>query len=170
MKRVGYLNLLAGLLLSSAVASPTQANDRSVRGLMIPAASCQQQSVAAGFFDTAIWSVANGVTRIACALPINNIELGGTAADNDLSKFRVLFRDGDGPGAAATIYAALYYVNRSGVVGDLCGQLLSAASTTVTSATVPCIVDLTPGVFYGIRIEMVAGPTVGVEFRGIDFP
>src|SRR5262245_48645634 len=97
---------LAATVLASA--STALANDRDLRGTPVPAAACIvndgkafQQPGLQGWF-----SVANNVQlTLRCALPVNNVELSSTSNDNDISKFRVHYRDSNGfdSGTAANV-------------------------------------------------------------------
>src|SRR5262245_54365151 len=92
--------LTAALL---ALAPVAHANDRDLRGTPVPATACivtfgddVPQPEREGWF-----SVENQQVNLRCPLPVNNIELSSTSNDNDISKFRVHYRDGDGFGIGA---------------------------------------------------------------------
>lgn len=173
MKSMNYLHLPAVVFLSIALMPLAQANDRSVRGIMIPVASCQPDWETAGGLILYSWQVSSGqYAHLLCPMPINNIELGGEATDNDMSKFRVHYRDSDGMGTASRITVSFYKTTSSpfSFVG-ICNRTLATTSTTMTSTVVPCAHDLAAGgAFYGFSVEMVTSPGTTVEFMGIDFP
>ena len=69
---------------------------------MIPASSCQviantplEKNPFKGNVD-AIRRFTPGTYRVVCPLPVNNIEMAGRGTDNDISRFRVTYRDTDG--------------------------------------------------------------------------
>lgn len=192
MKSTNYVYLLVGLLLSVTLVSQTQANDRSIRGLMIPASSCQTYVQAsggsncvispeerAGRFTGNAWTAypaEPGICQFVfvCPLPINNIELGGTSTDNDISKFRVHFRK---PTLSNSVIARLIKSQVSGanfVSSSVCGGLLMAATTAPTTTTVSCPHDVAgAGTFYHFEVILVQDPSSlsqVSQFYGIDFP
>lgn len=183
----GCLHLLAGLLLSATLVSPTQASDRSVRGVMIPPSSCQPYPQAGpdciiprgqlrGYLTGNAWTIFPTDCQfvLVCPLPINNIELGGMATDNDISKFRVHFRD---PNPGSQVIARLIKSQVSGgtfISSSVCGGLVSAATTTPTTTTVSCPHDVAgAGTFYHFEVILIGAGTSSIEtpsFYGIDFP
>jgi hypothetical protein len=102
LSRIGCV--IAALLVGSiAQSSPGQANDRSLRALMIPPSSCQVDENTPFEEDPfkspdSIARFTSGTYEIICPLPVNNIEMSGRWNDNDISKFRVNYFDFDGPG------------------------------------------------------------------------
>jgi hypothetical protein len=105
--------IMAALLVGGLThSSPGQANDRSLRALTVPASSCQVDEN--GPFEDDPFKTPDSIGRftpvfyeILCPLPINNIEMSGTGFDNDITSFRVTYRDTDGAGIGGEISVSL---------------------------------------------------------------
>lgn len=173
MRRLHIPALFSGLLLSTLFVTATQANDRSLRAITIPVAGCQPSWDSAGGLIIYSWGVGSGqYAQILCPLPINNIELGTAAVDNDITKFRVHYRDSDGLGTGSRVSVAFYRTTSSPFSFNvICSQNLSTTIGTLTSTTVTCAHDVTGGgAFYGFSVEMITSAGTAAEFMGIDFP
>lgn len=159
------------------------ANDRDPRATPVPASACAEIFHTPGIIP---WSsggwfglYAGGTyVHLRCPLPLNNVDLGGTTDDNDISKFRVHYRDGDGLGTTARVEVDLKrsVVNVGGLPGStvVCAWKSSVDGTgvtTATKATKACPLDLATEAFYffEVRLETSDG-TYPVEFLGITFP
>jgi hypothetical protein len=109
---IALASILAGFLSGHALA-----NDRDLRAITVPAASCVpyiREGEPGTGAPTWVWSFAafelSGVrpgfhyatASLRCPLPIDAIDLSGTTNDNDIDKVRILYRDGDGPGGGLT--------------------------------------------------------------------
>jgi hypothetical protein len=100
--------LLAGLLPPALTAgpAPARANDRDLLGTTVPPPAClvaenygvPYPAPNGGYF--AVYGPERYI-RLTCPLPINNVDLSGKTDDNDMSKARVYYRDGDGYGLQA---------------------------------------------------------------------
>jgi hypothetical protein len=92
--------LLGGAAAMLAPAPTALANDRDLRGTTVPAAACVEL-VSIGL-PTNPWRSmfhvegSGAFLAVRCPLLVNNVELSGTSSDNDMSKFRVHYRDSDG--------------------------------------------------------------------------
>jgi hypothetical protein len=180
--------LLAGLLPAALAAglapAPARANDRDLRGTTVPPPACHvtdnygvpYPAPNGGYF--AVYGPARYI-RLSCPLPINNVDLSGKTDDNDMSKLRVYYRDGDGYSTEATLtlslsrqYVADGRIRYEGVCvwnSDRDGAPTSAATTD----EIPCVHDLGgEGVYwFDLRLETGTAPgQAGVEFMGFDFP
>jgi hypothetical protein len=183
MSRTIYI--VAALLLGGGVfcSSRGEANDRSLRALMIPASSCQvdqNRPFEENPFKRpdAIVRFTPGVYEILCPLPVNNIEMSGTGSDNDISRFRVTYRDTDGRGSGAEV---LVMLNRTVLLSDGSGlrfvPVCRWSSNTDgpdneghTSDVVPCQHDVLSRNFYAFWVILDVTTADEVEFTGIDFP
>jgi hypothetical protein len=176
--------LLAGLLpaLASFTPAPARANDRDLRGTPVPAAACVEVSRSGltgnpwsgSFFGM---EGAGKVLLLRCPLPVNNVELSGNTDDNDLSKFRVHYRDPDGSGNGAIVTVTLVEMGAT-ATGDtvsthLCQWSSNAdgtGATGATRATKACAHDLAADVFYHFNVQLQSGAGLTVQFLGVDFP
>ena len=87
--------------------------------------------------------------KLHCPLPLNNVDLGGTTDDNDISKFRVHYRDTDGFGTLASMAVNLQRfavgaggVAESTVVCSWTSDIDGTGATTAAKATKTCAHDL----------------------------
>lgn len=114
LKCLIFLTAIAALFTFPSAAV---ANDQDVQATTIPASACRPES------DTADASVrmvngafifngnSTGTVRFFCPLPINRLTVSGPSNDNDLSRYRVYYRDTDGTGNAVEITTHLFYRN-----------------------------------------------------------
>jgi hypothetical protein len=175
---VTFSAALAGFAPAAA-----RANDRDPRATPVPASACVEV-----FHPTNItlWSssgwfglyTGGAYATLRCPLPLNNVDLGGTTDDNDISKFRVHYRDGDGFGTTARVEVDLKRaaVNAGGlpegtVVCSWKSNVDGAGATTAAKATKACPHDLAAEAFYFFEVRLETGDgTYPVEFLGITFP
>lgn len=129
-----------------------------------------------GYLTGNAWTISHTDCQfvLVCPLPINNVELGGTTTDNDISKFRVHFRD---PTPGSQVITRLIKSQVSGgtfISSSVCGGLTSAATTTPTTTIVSCPHDVAgAGAFYHFELILMGAGTSSFEtpsFYGIDFP
>ncbi len=163
------------LILSTVIAATAEANDRSMRGLMIPASACQLTGTDSATLNVSLgWFVRNGgFAQIMCPLPINHIELGATSTDNDISKFRIHYIDSDALGTASVVKVEFgRYTSVPIGTTVVCRQELAPATVNATSTIVPCAHDvMSGGMFYAFVVTLKAATTNGYAyFLGIDFP
>jgi hypothetical protein len=179
--------LLAGLLPPALAAgpAPARANDRDLLGTTVPPPAClvaenygvPYPAPNGGYF--AVYGPERYI-RLTCPLPINNVDLSGKTDDNDMSKARVYYRDGDGYGLQAGITLALI---RSEVAnGARLGTIIctwdsnkdGAPTSAPTTDEIPCVHDLSGNGLYYFELRLETGGQAsgqtGVEFIGIDFP
>lgn len=167
--------ILAGTVALIGLTAAASANDRGVRGTMIPASSCQlvSQSDTATLVGNA-W--VNGIfrSRLACPLPLNNIDLGGTSADNDITKFRAHYKGSANDFAGRVLVQLIVsgVSNGSFTSSVVCGGNLTPTTINPTETTVACVHDVaSDGSFYYFVVTMdnlSGGPQA--QFYGIDFP
>jgi hypothetical protein len=115
-----------------------------------------------------------------CALPLNNVDLGGTTNDNDISSFTVLYRDGDGAAPNTFVEVGLYQTMlASGTMQTraICSwnsNTGGTGSTGYASANVPCTHDVAATALYHFEVRLftnrVSFPTIEAAFVGIRFP
>jgi hypothetical protein len=175
--------IVAALLVGGlAYPSPGQANDRSLRAVMIPASSCQvieDTPLEGNPFKEQVDAISRltpGTYRVVCPLPVNNIEMAGRRNDNDISRFRVTYRDTDGLDPAGEV---LVFLQRISLAGDgsltidfLCdwsSNMDGSDEIGYTSDVVPCAHDVSPRSFYVFQV-ILSRTSADVYFIGIDFP
>ncbi|MEG5065958.1 hypothetical protein QUB33_20280 [Microcoleus sp. B3-A4] len=114
LKRLIFLTAIAGLCTFPSAAV---ANDQDVQATTIPASACRPESNTA---DASVRMVngafifngnSTGTVRFFCPLPINRLTVSDSSNDNDLSAYRVYYRDTDGTGNLAEITTRLFYRN-----------------------------------------------------------
>jgi hypothetical protein len=163
---------IATLIGLSAVA---EANDRGVRGTVIPAPECTLIGGSARLSEIPNWTAElGGIAVISCPLPINNIDLGSNSNDNDITKFRVLYRDSDGAANQASLAVSLLkskITNGTLSTSQICNSTLTTTATGFTASTINCPQDVAGGgTFYRFLVVLVGLSTAEAEFAGIDFP
>jgi hypothetical protein len=169
---LGFLALLAATPLGQALA-----NDRDLRATPVSAASCAPRltGTLAGFdpwnFGTYELPPSDPAGQgyremiLICPLPVNHIDLGGTSNDNDISSFRILYRDGDGFGVASDIWVKLFEQTLSGSTSrrrEVCVWHSNADGSGAgtgwyqwTSATKTCPLDLAAGASYWFEMVII---------------
>ena len=94
----------AALVLAATASATAEANDRSVRAVMIPPMACQPSRNSGAELALTSWIARAGASAdLVCPVPFNNIELGTTSSDNDMTSFRIHYSDSDGTGDASTV-------------------------------------------------------------------
>jgi hypothetical protein len=118
---------------------------------------------------------------LTCPLPVNNVDLGTTSNDNDISSFTVFYNDVDGRAGGAWISATLVevtVVNGQIVAKNLCqwdSNRHGALASGPVSSNFPCAVDLSATAFYHFSVGLInnlvlPGSPVAISFIGIRFP
>jgi hypothetical protein len=98
------------------------ANDRDLRATTVPAALCVEGN--AGNANGAAWIHDREIgvfgvstnqpplnfadAHVHCALPLNNIDLGGNTNDNDITSFTVFYHDRDGAAPNSFVEIVLF--------------------------------------------------------------
>jgi hypothetical protein len=177
---------LAPALATGLAPGQLHANDRDLRAITVPAAICVGGNP--DNFDPGMgitvgnWLPPATATemRIRCALPLNNVDLGGTSNDNDMTSFTVFYADSDGFGTRTGVLVTLFEVRLSNgrmAGADKCGWDSNhdgTGSTGFTSDNVLCAVDLAATAFYhfSVYIYVNGAPQNAPDaaFSGIRFP
>jgi hypothetical protein len=164
-----------------AYSPPGQANDRSLRALMILPSSCQVDENTPFEEDPfktpdSIGRFTPGFYEVLCPLPVNNIEMSGTSNDNDISSFRVTYRDEDGLGSGGEVSVTLHrtVLLAGGEIRfvPVCSWSSNADGPDEighTSAVISCEHDVRSQNFYVFTV-VLDRTTAEVNFYGIDFP
>ena len=176
------------LLLIPAAAS---ANDRDLRALTIPAAACaissnnpNNLSFQGTVLDRASYVlVPNRVSKsleVICPLTLNNIELSSSSSDNDISRIRIHYEDGDGFGSDIRLAARLVRHNVDGpqlTVTPVCewdSNVAGSGATGLTASTFSCPHDIAGSGFYKVEVNLTLSSAVsgfrGARFFGLTFP
>jgi hypothetical protein len=194
MRKIMMSGAAAAALVTALLASgPAEANDRDLKALQLGAGSCETRL--AGLTTAGIVQISGlqggdeappGGAGIGfpCQLPLNNVDLGGTTNDNDISSFSVYYKDGDGLGTGKRVEVILRSValqNGAPVSRALCSWSSNTNGTGTTGWAVsnhPCTVDLAATTFYWFEVavrtfrRVVEGASASEEagFMGIRFP
>ncbi|WP_413200555.1 hypothetical protein [Nostoc piscinale] len=118
-------NFLAAATIAASLIVPSvaSANDRDILATTVPATACRPNS------DSGDASVvisngayvfngsATGTVTLYCPLPINANTISDLTNDNDISTYRVYYRDTDGIGGASEITTRLVYRDSAGLNG-----------------------------------------------------
>jgi hypothetical protein len=160
------------------------ANDRDVRAKTVPASICQpSNSTQLGMVQIVHGSwvfqgSATGTVEIWCPLSLNQYTVSDNTNDNDISYYRVFYRDSDSAGAAAQVTVRLFYRRASAQAPQPTGELFNsnAVSSPVPFNTSryhsnPHDVFFFPdGVLYFFRVTLTRNnSTQDPAFHGIDF-
>jgi hypothetical protein len=104
MTPLPYRHRLAALtiaVLTGSLPLATQADDRDLRATTVPASSCAVHTPTPDWDphpvrEGGLVGVRGGtMVLIDCPLPLNNVDLGGTTNDNDMSSSTFRARSGD---------------------------------------------------------------------------
>ena len=164
----------------SSPAPAALANDRDLRGTPVPAAACVEVGRSGPIVNPwflAYFGIGNAGARLTlrCPLPVNNVELSGAGNDNDISKFRVYYHDGDGFAAGTYLQVQIVrMILNAGVptLTPVCSwhsNVDGTGATTPVTATKTCAHDLTAGAFYHLAVILDSAGTFAT-FLGVDFP
>jgi hypothetical protein len=175
-------------VLAGSLSGQVMANDRDLRATHISAFDCRDleasgQPIAASRpMSSGLGVYGRGGARadLVCPLPLNNIDLGGTTNDNDISSFTVFYADADGRGAGAQLTVAFeqtIILNGQFETKVLCSWDSNVHGSTGSSPNASnrlCAVDLLSNGFYNFRVSMRVtqdfGDVEAVNFVGIRFP
>ncbi|WP_414544119.1 hypothetical protein [Nostoc sp. CCY0012] len=118
-----YFMAFTTIAASFAISSPVLANDRDVLATTIPASACRPQNnvddakVALSNGAYVFTGSATGTVIFYCPLPINANTVSDMTNDNDISAYRVYYRDTDGIGTGSEITTRLVYRDAAGLNG-----------------------------------------------------
>ncbi|OCQ98811.1 hypothetical protein BCD64_22420 [Nostoc sp. MBR 210] len=173
-------NFLAAATIAASLIVPSvaSANDRDITATTIPATACRPNS------DSGDASVvisngayvfngsATGTVTLYCPLPINANTLVDFSNDNDISRYRVYYRDTDGIGTASEIKVNLTYRDANGLT-PVGGTWSSNGFNIIDNTTrfVDLIHDVGLDRLYSFVVTMQrTNTTQNPAFSGIDFP
>ncbi len=175
-------HLITGATVSALFFVPTiaSANDRDLRATTIPASACRPSSdtddakvrlTAAGYLFN---GNSTGTVTFHCPLPINANTVSDATNDNDITTYRVYYRDSDGNQNSAQITVQLGYVGADGgalaVAPAWSSNLININGNTAQVADIPDH-DVGSNRFYGFVVTMRRNsPNNTTVFTGIDFP
>jgi hypothetical protein len=179
--------VVAGVAALSTMITPdAAANDRDLKATHIPAAACDANNsynvdLRQGIHVPGDQPGALNQDHVwRCALPLNNVDLGGTTNDNDMSSFTVFYMDSDGAGTRVNLKVDLWEntVGANGLVSTLrCpwnSNQEGSGSTAYTSKNKPCAVDLGATSFYfftvTMRVTAGSGNPIDAALIGTRFP
>ena len=119
-----------------------------------------------------------GSYAVLCPLPINNIEMSGTASDNDITRFRIAYGDEDGREPAGTVEVILrrtdWRTPGSVITRPVCqwnSNVNGSSAPGLKSDIVPCAHDVLSWNFYTFNVILsTTSASTQVYFYGIDFP
>jgi hypothetical protein len=179
--------LAFAVALAGSLPGLAMANDRDLRATQIGAAACDLRSGAA-LRQNSGTVILYGTppdsptvqTEFDCALPLNNVDLGGTTNDNDITKFTVYYRDADGLNGGVLVQVLLMeaaVANGTPLTRQLCdwnSNRIGTGATTFTTSNTTCAVDLAATSFYWFHVLLWTNqPSWEQEkaaFMGIRFP
>ena len=180
------------VMMAVLATGPASANDRDLRATTVSAYSCTTKD--GGIRDNALGIYTGDITNpnigadaeivLRCPLPLNNIDLGGTSNDNDISDFTVFYQDEDGLGNRVAITVDLNEVRLvsgrmvSAVKCSWNSNVNASGSTSYSASNLRCPVDLVATGFYHFTVRMaIEAPapnsglnTIDAAFAGIRFP
>jgi hypothetical protein len=178
------LTTTALLAIAPVSGVPVWANDRDLRATQLGAATCDLTG--SQNFDIRTGAVVltqPGQTRFTCALPLNNIDLGGTTNDNDITSLAIFYKDGDASAIGTNVSVTLWeaglsasFVPETKIVCSFNSTLAGTGTAGWTKSPVACAWDLSSTKFYFFEVVLrtnLTGATPAeapVGFMGIRFP
>lgn len=175
---------VAGAAAVFLLSPSAHANDRDVRALTIPAASCVDIGAPSGatwIREGALVISGAAEAHLRCGLPINNIELSGKTNDNDITEFETFTFDKDGQGKDANVDVELIRTSTDIHGGKgISGTVICAWSSSSVTGTAfwlrlraRCVTDISPINSYYFAVTLtstIGGPEMTAGFAGIRFP
>jgi hypothetical protein len=174
-KATAVLTTLAAI----AAAVPVLANDQDLRATTVPATACQpatQAMAAQVLISNAAWTftpTATGTVYLYCPLPVNGNTVSAAGDDNDISAYRIYYRDSDGTGNAAEVRTRLIYRRSDGLYSG--GAEWSSNSNPLDTETNTTTYhdnahDMTADGVYSFLVTLRRNNTLeSAVFSGIDF-
>ncbi|MGR9053132.1 MAG: hypothetical protein ACU84J_10825 [Gammaproteobacteria bacterium] len=162
----------------TGLAEVGSANDHDLVATTIPASACTPaNNVQAGlvYLSNGSWMFtgnATGGVVFYCPLPLNSYTVSDNTNDNDMTHFRVYYRDTDATGSAANVTARL--VRRRTDGSTLLGAQFNSDNVNIdvhTAQIQPYLHDLAFSAIYSMQVTMARRNTSeNPMFTGIDFP
>ena len=154
------------------------ANDQDVWATTVPAPACQPvdsfQASKVRLSNGAYVFRGNstGTVQFYCPLPLNAFTVANFSHDNDITKFRIFYRDSDGTGNAARVTARLVYRLANGLYAG--GSTWNSNISNVTTNTTRIHNnphDMRSASLYSFYVTLTRTNTSqDPAFSGIDFP
>lgn len=172
---------LCGLFTATALtmtAGMALANDRDLRAQTVPASSCHPMdrvSLDRLQITNGAWEfkgTATGTVDLWCPLPLNRNTVSDNSDDNDMTSYRVWYRDSDGTLPAARVLVQLTYRQPNGVMNTVGSQFNSNGFTTPFDAAIVHGVNhqLQVNAMYAFRVRLTRTSTIQQpRFSGISF-
>ncbi|MEZ5537036.1 MAG: hypothetical protein R3F02_15615 [Thiolinea sp.] len=159
------------------------ANDTDLVATTVPASACVPVSstdMNRARLSNGAWvfsGSSTGTIRLYCPLPVNAFTLSNSSNDNDITRYRVYYRDSDATGNDAIVRTRLVYRTSSGMF--YAGSTWSSntpnfSSTSLTGNRIdihPNPHDVRSNALYSFYISIYRRNTSqNPVFSGIDFP
>jgi hypothetical protein len=174
LKQIFVALVTAGLVYGSQMAL---ASDRDLRATTVPATACEPlNSTQANtvWLSNAAWVFRGnntGTVTFYCPLPRNAVTLSDNTDDNDITVYRVYYRDSDGAGPAARVTTRLVYRRSTGLFAA--GSTWSSNSHNATDNTVALFANAHDMRFDAVYSFLVTLQRTNIQqdpaFSGIDF-
>ncbi len=159
------------------VTGTAKASDRDMLATTVPATACEpyrSSDARRVWLSNAAWvfrGANTGTITFYCPVPRNAVTLSDTTNDNDISAYRIYYRDSDGNGTAARVTARLLYRRASGLFSA--GSLWNSndypvtGNTTVTKTNLH---DMRSSALYSFLVTLSrTNRQQDPAFSGIDF-
>lgn len=174
--RAGRLSTLLTFGVLLAGAHEAHANDQDLRATTVPATSCQPASstqAASVVLVSAAWVFSGnntGTVTFYCPLPVNGNTESNIGDDNDITTFRVFYRDTDGTGTDAEVTARLLY-RTTGLFAASSAWSSNASNVMIdTTDFHPAVHDVSNLALYSFVVTLSrTNTTENPAFTGIDF-
>lgn len=174
LKQIFVALVTVGLVYGSPIAMAT---DRDLRATTVPATSCTPlDSTQADMvlLSNAAWvfrGTNTGTVTFYCPLSRNAITLSDATDDNDISAYRVYYRDSDGAGSAARVTTRLIYRRADGLYAA--GNTWNSNSQSATGNTTRIVAnahDMNADALYSFLVTLQRTNTQQAPaFSGVDF-
>lgn len=174
--RIGFFTALTAAALLMG-AQEARANDQDLKATTVPATSCQPATHAQAaevVLSNAAWVFSGtntGTVTFYCPLPLNTFTKSDALDDNDISQYRVYYRDTDGMGIVSEVTVQLMYRSETGLT--LVGSEFTSNDSNETDNTVrphAVIHDVNPEALYSFAVRLSRiGTAHNPAFAGIDF-
>ncbi|MFN2201752.1 MAG: hypothetical protein ACK2UO_11120 [Caldilineaceae bacterium] len=160
-----------------AISLPVAANDRDVRAKTVPASVCEPANSGTEnrvLLSNGAWVFRSGQTGTVtfwCPVSLNAYTVSNTGNDNDISWYRVYYRDTDGTGTAARVTTRLTYRRSNGLFSA--GSTWNSNSSSGTGNKIAYkqnTHDVRFGALYAFLVTLQRTSTSqSPAFSGIDF-
>ncbi len=134
-----YVTLMITIVVSLSTSGIAWGNTQDLLATTVPATACQPINSSQDnlvFLSNAAWvfrGTNTGTVTFYCPLTVNAWTVSNNTNDNDISFFRVYYRDTDGTGTAARVTALLTFRRFDGLFGV--GSTWDSNSSSFTGNT-----------------------------------